>query len=202
MQRVLPPPCSWACGQASHAVMRPSRYSRAALCQSGSAGCAPAEPTIKTSHAAYDAKQTRKSIAMMLRARESRPETGQSEEAADAKAKAGEKIAIQRVKALAGVDRHIGDNKAGGAARALVFDAPRGVDPGRKARVGGDQERLPHLDGAEHAACQVHVELAGAPEPTVIGEVHQNVRLLRLGAQLGHLPADQMRHCAFEADVG
>ena len=66
--------------------------------------------------------------------------------------------------------------------RALAADAAVAVDPGREARVGGDQQRLAALDRAKHAADQVHVQLAGAPEPAVVGQVHQHVGLVALGS--------------------
>ena len=58
------------------------------------------------------------------------------------------------------------------------------VDVRREAAVGGDDQRGAHFDGAEDAAGQVHVELAGAPVPGVVGEVHQHVGRFASGGKL------------------
>ena len=61
---------------------------------------------------------------------------------------------------------------------------PEAVDVRRQPAVGGDDQRRAHFDGTKHAAGQVHVELAGAPVPGVVGEVHQHVGRLAAVGQL------------------
>ena len=57
------------------------------------------------------------------------------------------------------------------ARRGPCSDIAVAVDPRRKTRIGGDQKRLAALDRAEHAANQVHVQFAGAPEPAALTAV-------------------------------
>ncbi len=94
-----------------------------------------------------------------------------------------------------------GQDDARGTSRALLPDAAVAVDPGRKARIGGDQKRLAALHRAEHAADQVHVQFAGAPEPAVVGEIHEDVGLAALGGQPVDLAANHLRQHALVADV-
>ena len=85
--------------------------------------------------------------------------------------------------------------------RALARHAARAIDPGRNAAVGRDHQRHARFDGAKHAARQVHVELARAPVPGVVGQVHERVGMLAAILERRHLAANHVRNRRLVANV-
>lgn len=94
------------------------------------------------------------------------------------------------------------DDDTGSPTWPSAADGAACVDPSRYACVCGDEHRFAALDGPEDGASEVHVKLAGAPEPTVVGQVYQHVRLLALLLKFVDLAADEVRQDVFIADVG
>ena len=99
------------------------------------------------------------------------PESGGGEKQASGQADYCGPIAAGEIEALPAIATDVSQNESGCAARSALVDAAVRVDPGRETRIRGDQERFAALDRAEDAAGQVHVQLAGAPELTVVGDV-------------------------------
>ena len=55
------------------------------------------------------------------------------------------------------------------------------VDPGRNSRVGSDQQGKPVFDGPEDSTEKMEVQHTRSPEPAVIGNRDQGVRIRTLG---------------------
>ena len=76
------------------------------------------------------------------------------------------------------------------------------IDPGRDSRVGSDQHGKPMFDGPEDSTEKMEVQHARSPEPAVIGNRDQGVRICTLGSQVLKLVPNQVGHRTLEADVG
>src|SRR5689334_11700186 len=103
------------------------------------------------------------------------PTAGNCEPAAKNKAPAGEPIAVVEIKTVPNIELNLGDNRL----RRIPFDLFQnpaiGIDPGRNARVRGNHQWLTHFYSPKNAARQVHIELVGAAEPTIVSDVDQYV---------------------------
>ena len=95
----------------------------------------------------------------------------------------------------------VGQDRPGLAAGSSLHNAAVCVNPSRETGIGRDQKRLAALHRTKYAAGKVHVEFARSPEPAVIGEIHQHVRLTSLRSQYVDLPPDHLGQYALEADI-